>query len=121
MQVDVHQLAFQNTGIRSVIIPDDGTMDGVGTVLNAVFHWGQNDFQNVPGKYSVSVGDVIDLGSSFPQFSHRYYLVVGVGFAPMTQAQFEKYVGIPLDQRYRIGYMSQTDIVSSGIADGLLG
>lgn len=81
MKIIVHMLAFHdytpdNEVLREVEIPDD-EWDNAGDCnaqLGLVFYYGQNDFQPVPNRCSVSVGDVIELpGSSL-------FLVCGVGF-----------------------------------------
>jgi hypothetical protein len=56
-EVEMH--AFQNGIIRIVRVPLD-ELDGIPAHdLERIFYWGQNDFQNVAGRCSVSVGDVV--------------------------------------------------------------
>ena len=74
MIVKVHMLAFGSCQIREVDIPDNEWQECTTTEhkLDAVFHWGQNDFQPKPCP-SVSVGDVIELDG-------RYHMVEIIGF-----------------------------------------
>jgi hypothetical protein len=90
MIVEVEMLAFGEPGeIRKVEIPHDN-LDRI-TVLDSVFHYGQNDFQpqNHP---SVSAGDVI-------RYNGEHYLVAGMGFRKLTNDQLARYRS--LDQRDR--------------------
>lgn len=84
MKFEVEMLAFENGKIREVEIPQDeiktlklsdfdGTTSGL---LDAVFLYGQNDFQPLP-TCSVSVGDVVRLGN-------RKFRVDSFGFSEVT-------------------------------------
>ena len=81
MIVKAYLTAFHREGevkIRPIDIPEDRAagQDNDG-LLSLAFELGQNMFQAVPGCYSVSVGDVIEL----PDGScHR---VMGAGFAEL--------------------------------------
>lgn len=94
MIVRVFMLANQPTEgvIRRVSIPDDTLPENV---LDATFKWGQNDFQNVPGVCSVSMGDVIWLHrDEFDKVvgdKDEYHLVAACGFDKMTPEEFEEY------------------------------
>ena len=73
MIIKVHMLAFGSCKIREVDIPVNEWQECTTTEhkLDAVFHWGQNDFQPKPFP-SVSVGDVIELDG--------YHMVEIIGF-----------------------------------------
>lgn len=77
MKIKAHLWAFQNGIVRDIEIPDNeipvgGASDAY--LLDLAFHYGQNDFQPVPERCSVSVNDVIDLGE------RGAYRVTGFGF-----------------------------------------
>lgn len=95
MKVPVHMLAFLNKGdVREVEIPDDEVEDAVSShevyatdaILNLVYHYGQNDFQPIYNKPSVSVGDVIELDG-------KYWMVAPIGFKSITQEEFDSLEG----------------------------
>ena len=93
MIVEVEMLAFGQPGeVRKVNIPDDVAAVEENTILDTVFHYGQNDFQpqNHP---SVSAGDVVRLNG-------ENYLIAGVGFRKLTDEQLDNYRS--LDQTHRI-------------------
>ena len=56
-----------------------GGADEVPALLERVFYYGQNDFQNRFSYYSTSVGDVVDLGRK-----QGLWLVEGCGFERFT-------------------------------------
>lgn len=64
---------------RRVVIPMDiwRKAENVEQKLELVFHFGQNDTQNVPGCYSVSMGDVVRMPDT------TRYRVDGVGFTKL--------------------------------------
>jgi hypothetical protein len=82
--IQVEMWAFQNGVIREVRIPDEacGSAD---EMLNAVYHFGQNDIQPVEGRCSVSVGDVILLDG-------ERYLVMVCGFTKMSAQDYGQYL-----------------------------
>jgi hypothetical protein len=91
MIVKAHQTAFHRgdgpVKVRPIDIPNseiraiDAEALGEGTVMDAIlelaFRYGQNDFQPVPGCYSVSVGDVISFNES-----HARVLSAGFRYLP---------------------------------------
>lgn len=85
VEVKVYMLAFCNPGtIRIVTVPDREFGPTVDDKLDAVFHWGQNDFQPLPVP-SVSVGDVIELPDG------DRWAVDPVGFRLLeTEEEFEE-------------------------------
>lgn len=90
MIVEVEMLAFGEPGeVRKVEIPEN--LDNV-TVLDSVFHYGQNDFQpqNHP---SVSAGDVI-------RYKGENYLVASVGFKKLTDEQLNEYRSLDRKDRF---------------------
>lgn len=91
MIVKAYQTAFHRGDgpvlIRPIDIPDEridsisaedlpGGMTVKDAILNMAFELGQNDFQPVPERYSVSVGDVIELFG-------KNYRVKGAGFVEL--------------------------------------
>jgi hypothetical protein len=90
VEVSVQMLAFGQEGeIRKVQIPHAG-----GTreqVLDRVFRWGQNEFQQQPHP-SVSCGDVIRLGG-------QDYMVVPFGFVLISEAELAEYKKVPQNLR----------------------
>ena len=88
MIVNAYQTAFHREGsvkIRKIVLSDE-EMAGQPTaaILNKAFEQGQNMFVNVPGCYSVSVGDVIEIPG---RGAHR---VLGCGFAELAAGEFPK-------------------------------
>lgn len=86
MIVQVEQWAFGEGEIREVNVP----MAIV--TLDQVFHYGQNDFQNVPGRYSVSVGDIILLKG-------ERWVIAPIGFTKLTEQAYQEYIKIPRRDR----------------------
>lgn len=84
MVFEVEMLAFQGGIIREVDVPDEVfyELESVMDVLEKVFHYGQNDFQPVEGRYSVSVGDVIRIDD--PRGITRWR-VANFGFNKLTR------------------------------------
>ena len=96
--IPVHMFAFnEDRGvIRSVDIDittndDLGSYEGIelNTILALVFRFGQNDFQP-KHCYSVSVGDVAQLGN-------RYFMCMFVGWNELSKVEFE---GLQLPTSY---------------------
>lgn len=74
MKYEVEMQAFQDGVIREVNVPDDELKPGDEEHnLELIFKYGQNDFQPVRGRCSVSVDDVI-------RYEGKRFGVVGVGF-----------------------------------------
>lgn len=91
----VEMLAFMEPGtIREVDIPDDeyNPNKPVFTRLDQVFHWGQNDFQPIAGKCSVSVGDVI-------QMDGHKFRVDSASFHQFTDEDYQSYLAMDRGQR----------------------
>jgi len=95
MIVNVHMLAFMNGEIRPVELP--GEIVAFKSVLDEVFHYGQNDFcedTELRQKCcSVSAGDVIELNNG------EYWFIRMVGFKKMTQKEFDEYKAMSLEHR----------------------
>ena len=86
MEILVHMFAFaepnDRSQIRKVFIDDNkAEYASQEELLEAVFHYGQNDFQpqQLP---SVSVGDVI-------QLNNKYFMVKSLGFEELSKDQFD--------------------------------
>lgn len=64
MKIKAYLWEFQNGIVRDIEIPGhELTEDSPDSwLLDLAFKYGQNDFQPVPERCSVSVGDIIDLG-----------------------------------------------------------
>ena len=95
MIFDVHMMTYQpDYCVRHVDVPDDelGTLE---QNRAAVWQYGQNMFQNVPGICSVSAGDVM-------QFDDEYHMILGYGFLVLNAEQFEAYKVLPQEDRRRL-------------------
>jgi hypothetical protein len=88
-----HELVGGEAVIREVKVPDEELSENVGSNLELIFKYGQNDFQNVPGRCSVSVGDVIEYG-------HELIVVCGIGFKKLSLQQYRDFIAIPRRERY---------------------
>lgn len=88
-------------GTRFVDVPRGEVVASDLETLEAIFMYGQNDFQPVAGKPSVSVGDVIE-------FERKLYLVKPVGFAEITTEEFDEYVAGDLDSRWKDAWNEKT-------------
>ena len=91
MKYQVHLLAFSETNdvLREVDVPEE-----IPQTLENIFYFGQNDFQPVKDRYSVSVGDVV-------LFENKFHVVMMVGFKELTKEQYEEYINIDVDNRRR--------------------
>lgn len=102
MIVEVEMLAFGEPGeVRKVHIPDHSD---VAHIFDAVFYYGQNDFQpqNHP---SVSAGDVV-------RWNGENYLVATMGFRKLTEEQLNNYRS--LDQSRRLAGRYELEIRTNG-------
>lgn len=81
-------------GVRFVDVPREELSDSTLLNLEAIFANGQNDWQPVEGKPSVSVGDVIE-------FEEKFYIVKPIDFSEITTDQFNEYVASDLDSRWK--------------------
>ena len=84
MKFNVYLTAFMNGEIREVEVPLNECHADPQSVLDRIFYWGQNDFQPVPCKCSVSAGDVID-------FYGKLYMVLMCGFQEISQKQLNEF------------------------------
>lgn len=109
MIFEVHLLAFADDLIRQVDVP---VLKAVKvkhdkkSLLESIFYYGQNDFQNVPGYYSVSVGDVIKLPTDD---DFEYHMVDSLGFKELTKEQFEEYKTLSIEERMMLR-LRKTDV-----------
>lgn len=92
--VPVHMLAFMEgkNNVRNVKVPKNEISDDIHKTLEAVFKYGQNDFQP-QAMPSVSVGDVAE-------YMGNFYEVKMMGFEQITKEDFAKMDG----NRARNGY-----------------
>jgi len=82
MIVKAYQTAFHRgdgpVKVRPIYIPDEEVPPcepgGTEKLLERAFFYGQNDFQPVPGFYSVSTGDVVELNNG------QRFRVLGAGW-----------------------------------------
>lgn len=94
MKINVRMLAFMDGEIREVNLPDDefarceGTLD----VLSLTFRYGQNDFQPINDRCSVSVGDVIE-------YDGGLYVVCTTGFRKLSQQEYDEYLKVERPSR----------------------
>lgn len=93
MIVNVRMTAFMDGEIRAVNIPDDTPADNV---LDEVFRLGQNDFQPIKDRCSVSVGDVIEYDG--------LHMVGAIGFFKITDEQFKELMAMPRRERHFMAY-----------------
>jgi hypothetical protein len=83
----VRMLAFHGPHtVRQVDIPSKYVecMDQ-NDLLDWIYKYGQNDFQQIPNICSVSVGDVIELPNG------ENYMITSVGFRKLKKKDYEKY------------------------------
>ena len=90
MKFNVYMLAFMNGEIREVEVPDKECQGSAQSVLERIFYWGQNDFQPVEGRASVSVGDVVD-------YFGKYFVVAGTGWKEITPQKLSELQAIASD------------------------
>lgn len=98
MIVYVEQLAMGEGKMRPVAIQNKNYTCDM-EVLHTVFVSGQNDFQNVPGFYSVSAGDVIWFQSQDNDNQLKFYLISMIGFNIMTFDDYVAYKNLDCDER----------------------
>lgn len=97
MKYKVLMLAFMDGEVREVEIhKPDPNYAAPETILEEIYHFGQNDFQNVPGRCSVSVGDVIILPI---EQVDTYWMVRPLGFGQITEQELEEYKKVPRRDR----------------------
>jgi hypothetical protein len=84
MIFEVEMNAFQDGLIREVKVdPQEMAPNDLDQNLEQIFYYGQNDFQPVEGRCSVSVGDVI-------RFNGSRFLVKGVGFKEVKEDEHNR-------------------------------
>lgn len=84
MIINVRMLAFMDGELRPVDVPDEEIGEDTQRCLERVFYWGQNDFQPVPKRCSVSMGDVA-------LFRGELWIAQSFGWAKITLAELEEY------------------------------
>ena len=84
MIFEVQMLAFMDGEIRRVNVPDSEVTGNVPLDLERIFYYGQNHFQPVKGRCSVSVGDVVKVYG-------KDYICLNVGWALITPEQLNEY------------------------------
>ena len=95
MKFQVHMLAFMKGEIREVNVPDENLGEDVNSDLEEIFKFGQNDYQPIKGRCSVSSGDVID-------YNGQLYLIAMAGFRKMSAEQFENYKKTDRDTKFKL-------------------
>ena len=97
MNFTVEMLAFGEPGETQVVEVSVAELAGDSLCqLETIFP----RMQDVPGRTSISVGDVIRLGG------HRY-LVAGVGFRLLPEAEYLDYLALPVVER--LAYAATTN------------
>jgi len=108
--------SFQNGALRGVRVPASELTGATMHDLDRVFFWGQNDFQPVVGKCSVSVGDVI-------AYNGDDYMVEPVGFKKIEKPSVyvSRVDGLTVDQwvRARNECVGNTDSIINQRGDAL--
>ena len=85
-QWQVHLTALSDDeGVRVVEVPEELVSPSEDANLDHVFHYGQNSFQWVKGKRSVSMGDLIELDPGV------FFVVQSIGFKELTAEQVAEY------------------------------
>lgn len=94
MKYKVRMLAFmteagQEPVIREVDVPDEELKGKTvpDEILGLIFYHGQNDFQPVPNRCSVSMADVIEVGDDL-------FAVCSVGFRKLTKDEYDRYAAL---------------------------
>lgn len=91
MKVNVEMLAFNDPGLfREVEISDE--KNKISVVLEEIYFNGQNEVKPIKDRPSVSPGDVI-------HYNNKKFLVCAVGFAELTDKEYEKYCELPREKR----------------------
>jgi hypothetical protein len=91
MLFNVEMWSFGGLGkVRPVNVPDCEATGEIGEILEGVFKYGQNMFQNVPDCHSVSVGDV----ARIPHIGGlQLWLVLGQGWHKfLSHIEYHKYI-----------------------------
>jgi hypothetical protein len=97
MTFNVEMLAFGKGEIRPVDVPEDQVSNILENDLEIIFRYGQNDFQNLPFP-SVSAGDII-------HYKEQKYLVAGIGFKKMSEAEYQNYLTMAQRDRSWLAYI----------------
>ena len=96
--VVVRMFAYHNDTMppyRVVELPKEKyNRDNPEQTLEAVFHYGQNDFQSLERCCSVSMGDVIYLTPTDP------WMVKAMGFRRVSHQEVQEIERIPRDERW---------------------
>ena len=113
MKVQVEMTAFEGNGIfREVTIPDEESNKTGDDLLEAVFKYGQNDFQFGGGRISVSTADVIHLNG-------EKWLILGIGFKKLTDEEYRQYRETPIrDRSFACMMMSRPDKIEGQSPEG---
>ena len=98
----VHMLAFMDGEIRNVNVPDEEIFGmlvsyfldfgSINQLLERIFYWGQNDFQPVCNRCSVSMGDVAEINGMF-------FVYQSMGWKQLSAEQLEEYRAVDRHDR----------------------
>ena len=102
MIVNVRMLAFMDGELRPVDVPDAQVRSDTHQMLEQVYYFGQNDFQPVPKRCSVSIGDVALLNGKF-------YIVRTCGWAEISPRDLEAYEKLDVRDRGWSEYVGRGD------------
>jgi len=88
----VRMTHYEPPRTREVEVPNDELTGSIEHDLELIFRYGQNDFQPIPGIYSVSVGDVVE-------YNDQLYMAKALGYKQISLLEYEEFVD--LDERKR--------------------
>lgn len=77
---EVEMRIFQKGAIKKVSVPSQDIGTYVEDNLRTIYHYGQNDIQQVEGFCSLSMGDVI-------RYENDRYLVLSIGFRKLEEGE----------------------------------
>jgi hypothetical protein len=80
----VHMLAFMDGEIREVVISDDFLPCHTKELLELIYRFGQNDFQPVENRCSVSIGDVAEIDGKF-------HICKSLGWEEISDTDLDQY------------------------------
>jgi len=83
MKFNIFMLGFMNGEIRTVNVPDEECKGDTSETLERIFYWGQNDFQSIADRCSVSVGDIVD-------YFGKYYLIKITGWKEISFEELQQ-------------------------------
>lgn len=86
--------AFMDGCCRQVAVPDNECSDNLNSMLDRIYHWGQNEVQPVHDRCSVSAGDTIE-------YQNNLYIVLLAGFSKISKQQLAEFTKLKPAQRIK--------------------